>query len=56
MTDKNKGGRPALPDSQRSEVRSVRMTQDQWEKFMRLGGAKWLRRSIGRAKEPTKLA
>lgn len=51
MTEKNKGGRPALPDDEKAKVRSVRLTDARWGKLRRLGGAEWLNRAIDKAKE-----
>ena len=34
------------------KARPVRMTDAEWEKCKRLGGAKWVRDRIDRAKEP----
>lgn len=51
MTEKNKGGRPALPDDEKAKVRSVRLTDARWGKLKRLGGAEWLNRAIDRARE-----
>ena len=51
---KKKIGRPTLPDDQKAQVRSVRMTDARWEKLKRLGGAEWLSRVIDKAKDPEK--
>ena len=32
--------------------RNLRINDTRWKKFMRLGGAEWLRAQIDRAKEP----
>lgn len=47
-----KPGRPALPDDERADRRTIRMTAARWEKLKRLGMA-WLNRAIDRAKEPS---
>lgn len=46
-------GRPALPDDERADRRTIRLTEARWEKLKRLGMA-WLNRTIDRAKEPDK--
>jgi hypothetical protein len=44
-------GRPPLPESERAKLRSIRLTDEHWEKLQRLG-MDWLRRQIVKAKEP----
>jgi len=36
---------------EKMKPRAVRMTDDEWEKFLRLGGSEWVRQKIKRAKE-----
>jgi hypothetical protein len=50
--DKRPPGRPPLPTEERLIVRSLRLTQGQWDKLARLGGVEWLRERIAKAKEP----
>lgn len=44
-------GRPEVPQDERLRVGSIRLTEAQWAKLARLGGAEWLRRKINAAKE-----
>lgn len=44
-------GRPPVPPGQRLTARSIRLTEAQWAKLERLGGAKWLREKIDRSRE-----
>ena len=34
------------------KIRHIRMRDDEWEKFKRIGGAPWLREKIRKAREP----
>lgn len=45
-------GRPPVKAGEETLTVSLRMTQAQREKLERLGGAKWVRDRIDRAKEP----
>jgi hypothetical protein len=45
-------GRKPLPPEERLIVKSLRLTQGQWDKLARLGGVEWLRERIAKAKEP----
>ena len=36
-------GRPEIPDKDRKRTHAIRMTDADWLKFRRLGGANWLR-------------
>ena len=45
-------GRPPVKAGEETVTVSLRMTQTQREKLERLGGAKWVRDRIERAKEP----
>lgn len=45
-------GRPPVKAGEETVTVSLRMTQAQREKLERLGGAKWVRDRIDRAKEP----
>lgn len=49
---KKQRGRPAAPDDQRRD-RTVRarVTAEEEAKFVRLGGAEWLRAALKRARE-----
>jgi len=44
-------GRKSLQGAGTSPVLQVRMSQDQKSKVIRLGGAKWVRKMIDKAKE-----
>ncbi len=51
MTTLNKkraagGGRKALPPELKTFSTSIRLTEEQNAKFMALGGAEWLRKSL----------
>ena len=49
----NRGqGRPPVKAGEETITVSMRMTPSQREKLERLGGAKWVRERIDRAKEP----
>lgn len=51
--DKNRGGRPPKPESERLAVPVVvRLTRELRDKLTRLGGPAWLRARIKTAKEP----
>ena len=58
MSEKKRGGpgrgqgRPPVKAGEETQTVSLRMTQAQREKLDRLGGAKWVRDRIDRAKEP----
>lgn len=58
MTERKRGGpgrgqgRPPVKAGEETQTVSLRMTQAQREKLERLGGAKWVRERIDRAKEP----
>jgi hypothetical protein len=43
-------GRKPLPPADKLVVGSVRLSPAQWEKLEKLGGAKWLRERIDRAR------
>ncbi len=45
-------GRPPVKAGEETVTVSLRMTPPQREKLERLGGAKWMRERIERAKEP----
>lgn len=48
----NPKGRPPLDKSgERMKPRQIRMTDAEWKKCQRLGGAAWVRERIRRAKE-----
>ena len=60
MSEKKRGGpgrgqgRPPVKAGEETITVSLRMTPAQREKLARLGGAKWVRDRIDRAKEPIK--
>ena len=44
-------GRPKLDDADKAKQRAIRLTDDHWDKFLLIGGVKWLRRMLtGEAK------
>lgn len=45
-------GRPPAPPEQTLRIGSIRLTAAQWTKLAALGGAKWIRERIDRAKLP----
>jgi hypothetical protein len=45
-------GRKALPDDQRTVVKSVRLIPREWAKFAALGGVPWLRAQLAKARLP----
>ena len=45
-------GRKPTPEAESMKVGSIRLTQAQWDKLARLGGAAWLRDRIDKAREP----
>lgn len=51
-TTKRGRGRPQLATDEPTVPFVVRVTQSQRDKLTRLGGAKWVRARIDRAKEP----
>lgn len=51
-TERARGGRKPLQEGVPTVGVTLKMTQPQREKLARLGGARWVRRSIDRAKEP----
>lgn len=48
------GGRPPHDASTLLRLRSIRMTDGQWDKVNRNGGAEWLRGLIDKAKDKEK--
>jgi len=52
MGDRNQGRKPLPPDEQ-TKPRSIRLTDAEYEKFLALGGAAWVRDKIKRAPLPT---
>ena len=52
MATKRGQGRPPVKAGEETVTVSLRMTPTQREKLERLGGAKWVRDRIDRAKEP----
>lgn len=52
MATKRGQGRPPVKAGEETVTVSLRMTPTQREKLDRLGGAKWVRDRIDRAKEP----
>lgn len=51
-SDRGQGRKPIDKDGELMRSRPVRMTDAQWEKCKRLGGAAFLRKKIDQAKEP----
>jgi len=58
MDDKKRGGagrgqgrKPIAKDGELMKVRPVRMTDEEWTKCKRLGGAAWVRAKIKAARE-----
>ena len=49
--DRGQGRKPIDASGELMKSRPVRMTDAQWEKAKRLGGAAWLRKQIDRTKE-----
>lgn len=52
MSDRGQGRKPLSKDGELMKSRPVRMTDAQWEKCKRIGGAAFLRKAIDKAKEP----
>lgn len=51
MTEpKRPRGRPPVPPAEAQRVGTIRLTAAQWDKLEKLGGVKWLRQRIDRAK------
>jgi hypothetical protein len=46
-----KGRKPISKTGELMKPRQMRMTDAEWEKCKRLGGAAWVRKQIGKAKE-----
>lgn len=46
-----KRGRPAMPTELKGRVRTVRLTDERWEKLRRLG-SQWLNNAIDKARPP----
>lgn len=47
----NKGGRPAIETGQRRISTTVSLTRELQIKFRRLGGSRWLRQQLEKAKD-----
>jgi hypothetical protein len=43
-------GRPEVAEKDRLLVGAIRLTQAQWDKLAKLGGAEWLRQKINAAR------
>lgn len=43
-------GRKPLPEHERQKLRNVRMNDVEWEKFLILGGSRWLRDRVRHAR------
>ena len=54
MSDRGQGRKPISPTGELMKPRQMRMTDDEWAKCIRLGGAAWVRAQIKKAKEPDK--
>ena len=50
-SDRGQGRKPISPDGEAMRSRPIRMTDSEWAKCMRLGGAGWVREKISKAKE-----
>lgn len=57
MTDKKQrggaregAGRPKLNEDEKAKNRTIRMTDDDYQKFKALGGAKWLNAQLNQEK------
>lgn len=50
--DRGQGRKPINKDGELMQPRQVRMTDAEWEKCRKLGGAAWIRAKIKAAKEP----
>lgn len=48
---RGQGRKPLSQSGEKMKPRSVRMTDDEWAKCLRLGGSEWVRQKIKRAKE-----
>lgn len=46
------GRKPISPTGEVMRSRPIRMTDEEWEKCKRLGGAGWVRRLIAKARDP----
>ena len=49
--DRGQGRKPISKSGELMKSRPVRMTDEEWDKCKRLGGASWVRERIARAKE-----
>lgn len=49
--DRGQGRKPINKDGETMKSRPVRMTDAEWDKCKRLGGAAWLRARIAKARE-----
>lgn len=52
-SERGQGRKPLAEDGELMKTRPLRMTDAEWQKCKRLGGAAWVRQQIHRAKEPT---
>ncbi len=50
-SERGQGRKPISKTGELMKSRPVRMTDAEWEKCKRLGGAAWLREKINKAKE-----
>lgn len=50
-SDRGQGRKPLAPSGELMKSRPLRMTDAEWEKCKRLGGAAWVRERIAKAKE-----
>lgn len=51
-SDRGQGRKPIDADGELMRSRPIRMTDAEWEKCKRLGGAAWVREKIKKAQEP----
>lgn len=49
--DRGQGRKPLHESGELMKARPVRMTDEEWEKCKRLGGAAWIREKIRKAKD-----
>jgi hypothetical protein len=48
----NSGRKTISPENEKMKVRSIRCTDEEWEKCLKLGGSSWIRRRIAEATIP----
>jgi hypothetical protein len=50
-SDRRQGRKPLSPDGEAMRNRVLRMSDAEWAKCLRLGGASWVREKIAKARE-----